>query len=133
VAIGLGAVFLGFTTVVIFRGVVRSPSVTTETLYGAITAYLLLGITWAWCYVLVEELQPGWFRSTVAADGHVAPPELTFLSFITLTSVGYGDVVPVSRHARSLAVLEAIAGQMYLAVFVARPVGMHGLPRRSGE
>jgi len=125
-AVAFGTVFLGFITVVIFRGVVQSRTVTTETLYGAITAYLLLGITWAWGYVLVEQLHPGAFRCASAADGRVVPPDLTFLSFITLTSVGYGDIVPVSRHARALAILEAVAGQMYLAVFVARLVGMHG-------
>ncbi len=132
-AVAFGTVFLGFMTVVIFRGVVQSPAVTTETLYGAVTAYMLLGITWAQGYLLVEMLHPGAFRSASAADGRVVPPDLTFLSFITLTSVGYGDIVPVSRHARALAILEAVAGQMYLAVFVARLVGMHGQhPRERG-
>jgi len=118
-----GLLFVVFVTSVIFRGVVMSPVVTTETLYGAITAYLFLGISWTWAYVLVELLHPGSFRS---ADGVVKPPDLTFLSFITLTSVGYGDILPVSPYARSLAILEAIAGQMYLAVFIARLVGLHG-------
>ena len=131
--VAFGILFLVFVTAVIFRGVIASPVVTTETLYGAITAYLLLGLTWAWTYGLVEQLHPGSFRSLVAADGRVFGPDFTFLSFITLTSVGYGDIVPVSGHAKSLAILEAITGQMYLAVFIARLVGLHGqaVPRTS--
>jgi hypothetical protein len=100
--------------------------VTTETLYGAVAAYLLLGLTWGWTYGLVGLLQPGSFRSLVKPDGRVEGPEYMFLSFITLTSVGYGDIVPVSAYARMLAILEAVAGQMYLAVFIARLVGLHG-------
>ena len=109
----------------IFRGVITSPEVTTETLYGAVTAYLLLGLTWGLAYALVERLYPGSFRSPVDTDG-LAGPVLMFFSFITLTSVGYGDIVPLGGHARSLAILEAITGQMYLAVFIARLVGIQG-------
>ncbi len=103
---------------------------TTETLYGAVAAYLQLGLTWGQSYVLVELLRPGSFRSMIDPGGSAAWPDLMFLSFITLTSVGYGDLVPVSGHARSLAMLEAITGQMYLAVFIARLVGLHGQRRK---
>ena len=123
--LGFGMLFLAYVTGVIFRGVVASGEVTRETLYGAITAYLSLGVTWAWAYALVEHVLPGSFRSLLVPDGRVAGPEFTFFSFITLTSVGYGDIVPVGGHARSLAILEAVAGVMYQAIFVARLVGLY--------
>jgi len=128
-----GILFLAFVTLVIFRGVVMSPEVSRETLYGAIAGYLLLGLTWAWAYGLVEQLRPGSFRSLVSPDVRLTGPEFTFLSFITLTSVGYGDIVPLGGHARSLAVLEAITGQMYLAIFMARLVGLYTQGSRPRE
>src|SRR5206468_6429646 len=101
-------------------------------LYGAVTAYLLLGLTWGLAYALVERLHPGSFRSPVDTDG-LAGPVLMFFSFITLTSVGYGDIVPLGGHARSLAILEAITGQMYLAIFMARLVGLYTQGSRPRE
>jgi hypothetical protein len=124
-----GILFSGFITAVIFRGVVTSAQVTRDALYGAITAYLMLGLTWAWSYGLVDQLWPGSFRSLTSADGHLVSSEYLFLSFVTLTSVGYGDIVPLGGHARSLAMLEAIAGQMYLAIFMARLVGLYSQRR----
>jgi amino acid transporter len=124
-AILFGLLFLVFVTVMILRGVLMSAAVTTDTLYGAVTGYLLLGLTWGWAYGLLDQFLPGSFRS-LTKEGRLVGPEFTFFSFITLTSVGYGDIIPVNAHARSLAVLEAITGQMYLAVFIARLVGLHG-------
>lgn len=124
-AIVFGLLFLAFVTAVIARDVVTDPVVSRETLYGAITTYLLLGLIWGWAYGLVERLHPGSFHSTVSPDGRIAGPEFVFLSFVTLTSVGYGDLVAVSGYARSLAIVEMVTGQMYLAVFVARLVGMY--------
>jgi Ion channel len=109
-AIVFGILFLAFVTAVIARDVVTTRDVTTETLNGAIATYLLLGLIWGWAYGLVEQLHPGSFRSSVSPDGRVAGPEFTFLSFVTLTSVGYGDLIPVSGYARVLAILEAVAG-----------------------
>ena len=121
-----GIVFLGFVTTVIFHGVVATEEVTTETLYGAVTGYLLLGLMWSEVYLLIEQLWPGSFKSLINPDGRLMGPDFAFFSFITLTSVGYGDIVPVGGHARSLAMLEAVAGQLYLAVFIARLVGLSG-------
>ncbi len=123
-----GILFFAFITAVIFHGVITSAEVTRDTLYGAITGYLMLGLTWAWAYGLIERLWPGSFRS-LTTEGPLVGPQFTFLSFITLTSVGYGDIVPISGQARSLAILEAIAGQMYLAIFMARLVGLYSQRR----
>ncbi len=118
--------FLGFVTAVIVRRVVLAREITIDTLYGAVTAYLFLGVTWGMAYGFVGQLEPGSFRSLVATDGRVAWPAFTFFSFITLTSVGYGDIVPSSGAARTLAMLEAITGVMYQALLIARLVGLHG-------
>ena len=117
-------VFLVFITAVIFRGVVTSHTVTRQTIYGAIAGHVLLGMTWALAYGLLEKLAPGSFPSVVK-DGLVTEPNFLFLSFITLTSVGYGDIVPLGEFARSLAILEAIAGVMFQAIFMARLVGLY--------
>ena len=90
--------------------------------------YLLaaqLGLVVLYPFIAGDRPRPG----LGGAFGRIAGREFIFLSFITLTSVGYGDIVPLSGHARSLAILEAIAGQMYLAVFIARLVGLHGQSR----
>ncbi len=121
--------FSAFVTAVIFHGVVTSVAVTRDTLFGAITGYLMLGLTWAWSYGLVDHMWPGSFRSAAGTVGPLVGPDYVFLSFITLTSVGYGDIVPLGGHARSLAMLEAIVGQMYLAIFMARLVGLYSQRR----
>lgn len=81
--------------------------------------------------MLVERFQPGSFRSS-SPDAALGGPEFTFPSFVTLTSVGYGDILPASGFARSLASLEAVAGQVYLAIFVARLVGLAGPRKETG-
>ena len=103
---------------------VGSHTVTRQTIYGAIAGYVLLAMTWALAYGLLEKLAPGSFPSVVK-DGLVTEPNFLFLSFITLTSVGYGDIVPLGEFARSLAILEAIAGVMFQAIFMARLVGLY--------
>jgi hypothetical protein len=97
--------------------------VTMEILSAALSGYLLLGILWAVVFALVLH------GNTHAIKG--LPPEarnasdLIYFSFTTLTTLGYGDIVGVSRIARALAVLEAVVGQVYLTVIIARLVGMH--------
>jgi hypothetical protein len=121
-------VLVAFFAIIILGYVLRSGRVTTDRIFAAICVYLLIGYAWTFAYVLVEELQPASF----IALSHAAPNDyvsrvlqMRYLSFITLTTVGYGDIVPHSPVARSLAVLEAIVGQIYLTVLVARLVGLH--------
>ncbi len=91
-------------------------------LQGAIAAYLLMGLGWAHAYVIFARNHP---QSFVTSDA--IPPTVagwTYFSFITLTTVGYGDIIPKAPVARMLAVAEALAGQLYLAVLVARLVAL---------
>lgn len=92
-----------------------------EVISAALVVYLLLGLMWAECYEIVVLLQPDSFKTGLE---HTHEESLYF-SFITLTTLGYGDITPISGIARSLAMLEGIIGQSYMAVLVARLVGMH--------
>lgn len=121
----LGVFFLGYVTCVFIYSIVSDPSVTTDILAGAVSAYLLIGITYGLAYGVIESLHPGSFRDTVEPGKHLAQSEYVFFSFVTLTTVGYGDIVPWGAHARSLVMIEAVTGIMYPAVLISRLVGMH--------
>lgn len=100
-----------------------------DAIFGAICGYLLLGIIWALVYGAVETSFPGSFTSatsskTAVVDGRLDRGVLSYFSFITLATVGYGDVTPCTPLARTLAWIEAVAGQFYLAILVAGLVGI---------
>ena len=104
--------------------VFSSRNVTWEVISAALVVYLLLGTIWSFGYTLTNLFIPGSFNISdhlVGQDG----PSYMYYSFITLTTVGYGDITPISGIARSLSMLEGIIGQTYMAVLVARLVGMH--------
>lgn len=108
--------------------VLRSGSVTADKIFAAVCVYMLIGYAWTFAYVLIDEYQPDSFTalSATAPNDYVARVlQLRYFSFSTLTTVGYGDIVPRSSTARTLASLEAIIGQIYLTVLVARLVGLH--------
>ena len=90
---------------------------------GAVAAYLLLGLVWGYAYQLVAALAPGAFANAVATPGQ--DHNLIYFSFVTLTTVGYGDVTPVHPAARSLALMEALTGQLYPAILLARLVTLY--------
>lgn len=98
---------------------------------GALCVFVLLGMCWANVYQLIERLAPGSFMIDyarygidTAADPFASVGLFTYYSFVTLTTVGYGDIVPASALARWLVWLQAVAGQFYMAVFVARLIGL---------
>ncbi|WP_367026046.1 ion channel [Methylococcus sp. ANG] len=99
--------------------------VSASLLYGAVSVYLLMGFTFANAHFLLETVAPGSYQCG-APQCHQDPvsPAYLYFSFVTLATVGYGDIVPLSRVAGMLAYMEAIAGQMYVAILVARLVGM---------
>jgi hypothetical protein len=101
----------------------RSGPVNVHRIQGAVAAYLLLGLTWAAAYELIAVSAAGSFTGAAAnaADSRV----WIYFSFVTLTTVGYGDVTPVHPAARSLALLEALTGQLYPAILLARLVSLH--------
>ena len=100
-----------------------------DAIFGAVCGYLLLGIIWSLLYSAAETASPGSFRlpETKRSPAVAARPDrgtFAYYSFITLATVGYGDVTPLTPLARTLAWMEAVAGQFYLAVLVAGLVGL---------
>ncbi len=121
-------VLILYFCVTILNYVLRGAEITLDKIFAAVCVYLLIGYAWTFAYALVDGLQPGSFfaLSPVSPDNYVARVlEMRYFSFMTLTTVGYGDLVPRSATARTLASLEAITGQIYLMVLVARLVGLH--------
>jgi voltage-gated potassium channel len=134
------AAYLLLLYVICVSAVLRREQITRDTVLGAICGYILIAYVFAFGYAALGDVRPTSFSSTVvlpdydgARIGH-GTPELLYYSFVTLTTVGYGDIIPANRAARSLAVLEMLAGQLYLAGFVARLVGvMAARPPRPGD
>jgi len=113
-----------YTTFRIFMHIIKSREVTAEILFASICVYILIGLTWATLYVMAEILYPGSFIDSSGQALHDGPDYL-FFSYTTLTTVGYGNIEAVTDQARSIASLEAIVGQLYLTIMVARLVGLH--------
>ena len=123
------ALFLAFTVGVIVRATLTERRVTWDTIVGAFCGYLLIGVIWTELYCAVEVAEPGSFAvPAVNADSlkhRVRRREvLEYFSFVTLTTIGYGDITPLTPAARGLACFEAVCGQLYLAVLVAGLVGI---------
>jgi hypothetical protein len=127
----LDVVFLALVVGAILAHVFKSTHITRETIAGAVCAYLLIGAVYAHLFSILENVSPGAFAyisiETETASGSEPIRErsdrFTYFSFVTLTTLGYGDITPVTRPAKNLSVLEAVFGQLYLAVLIARLVG----------
>ena len=119
----LTILFLVLVAMLILSHVLKAERVSREKIFGALSVYLLLGVIWAFLFLFVDFLVPGSFR--YGQDGALTGVEMVYYSFVTLTTLGYGDIVPISPSARALATLEAVTGQLFLTVLVARLVGLH--------
>ena len=125
--VSVSVLFAGHLCAVLFllvKSLFSAPTLTFDSILGAVCGYLFLGLGWAVLYSLIEGFRPGSFEISpkLVTGGEPArplPQVLTYFSFVTLTTVGYGDISPVSPATRTLAWIEAITGQFYLAVIVA--------------
>jgi len=132
---GAGAMILAFALLLalLLAAVYRAGPITRYRLYGAIAAYGLLGLLWAYLYLLVELAAPGALHfpdpTGVGLDLPRIQADVVYFSFATLTTLGYGDIVPVHAFARSMAVLEALTGQLFIATLIAHLVSQRGSPR----
>ena len=118
-----GSAYFALIAVTILIFIFTTRSVNGEIISAALVVYLLLGVLWGFGYNLIDLLHPGSFN----VPDHFTRTEgssYMYYSFITLTTIGYGDITPISGMARSLSMLEGIIGQSYMAVLVARLVGM---------
>lgn len=122
-----GMLLLGLVAVEFLRFILRAPRVTAQVLEAGISTYLVFGLLWTLAYMLVGQVDPDAFTfSGESSAGHSMDSfNALYYSFVTLTTMGYGDIVPVSRAARMLAVSEATTGVMYMSILIARLVGMY--------
>jgi len=119
--------FLFLTCGLLLKDIVlRSKEVTRDVIIGAVNVYLMVGVAFACTYALIEFLQPGSFTGMEKLiDSPNSQLFFLYFSFITLTTLGYGDISPLTPVGMSTAYIEAIFGQLYLAILVARLVAMY--------
>jgi len=125
--------FFSVTTVSILKHVIEYNRVSSDKIYGAVSAYILVAIIMAMLYTMIEISEPNSFyfaQGIQHTDGAISAHRLYFseflyFSFTTITTLGYGDIIPISKIAKSLTSIEAVAGQLYVAVLIARLVGLH--------
>ena len=106
------------------RFAIKATRVDSERLYAALSAYLLAGIYLGLLYWVLEQMKPGTFSFT----GEFSQASAIYFSFVTLATLGYGDIVPRADIARSIAIVEGVGGQLFLAVLVARLVSLYSKP-----
>jgi hypothetical protein len=99
--------------------------VTFDRILGAIALYVLIGVVWAEAYQLIDLQAPDAYAGIARGSASLDRSSWIYFSFVTLTTVGYGDITPVAHVARSLAILEALIGQLYPAIVLARLVSLH--------
>jgi hypothetical protein len=119
-----GIAFFGLTIVVILKIIFSRDEIEGDLIAGAAVVYLLIAIIWTHAFRLIELMHPGSFTLAESQTMDYAAPFL-YYSFVTMTTLGYGDIFPVTTAAKSFAILEAIIGQLYLVIMVAWLVGVH--------
>lgn len=130
-ALGMGGVLLLFAPLVIARHIATHTTVTGETILGAICVYLLYGMSFAFVFILVGVGSPSGFFG-IGQQGNTTSNYL-FFSYTTLTTVGYGNLVPATQLGQTLAMLEALSGQIFLVIAVARLVALWGRRNPNAE
>ena len=133
----VGSMFLAMTIYVVMRAVLKADRIRGDTVRGAICVYLMIGYMWANFYSIVELTAPGSFNFPDYARptaGSVIP-EYTFgyYSFVTLTTLGYGDITPISYRARTLSWMEAVVGVAFMATTIAFLISQVVVDRREGR
>lgn len=120
------AIYYGFAIGALLAYVLRDDVATTDELFAVVCMYILLAMMWACVYWVVKFFEPEAFfvNPQNNPDGRVTWWDLLYFSFTTLTSVGFGEITPATSHARSLVMVEQIAGVMYIALLVARLTAM---------
>jgi hypothetical protein len=126
-----GLLLIAFVVAHLLRFVLRAPSVSLEVLCASVSAYLMLGLLWTMAYWLVAAMNPAAFalNTTTGVKESMQGFNALYFSLITLSTVGYGDITPVSKVARMLSAMEAVTGLLYVAVLIARLVALYSTPK----
>ena len=119
------ALFLVIAITHTFRRIATDPGISANRIVGAIAVYLLMGVLWAVAYKITELVWPGSFGGFDPGQAYEWASEWHYFSFVTMTTLGYGDILPLSPIARVLAYMQAIVGQLYIAILVAGLVGAY--------
>ncbi|RLA36101.1 MAG: hypothetical protein DRR15_05715 [Gammaproteobacteria bacterium] len=118
--------FLLLATSQAMQQIAKGNNISANRIVGAICVYLMLGVIWALSYALLEAVVPGSFKGLTEQTASASwNPDWVYFSFVTLSTLGYGDITPMTYSARALSYFEAIVGQFYLAVLVAGLVGAY--------
>jgi len=134
ISTGINCLFLIYAALIILKRIMSRQDITSQTIMASLCVYLILGYIWAFIYSMFESIQPGSFyiNHSLFADPPTNRQHLFsqlyyffYFSFTTLTTLGFGDILPSSSWTRVLTSLEAMVGQLYLVVLVSRLVGMH--------
>lgn len=121
---GFNAAFYAFTIANLLHYVLHREGMTADKLYGAVAAYLMIAIMWAFLHGVLQYFYPGAYLS-LGKIKVLDFSELMFFSFTVLTTAGFGDITPAVIQSRFLTILEAVAGVMYVAVLIARLTGVY--------
>ena len=124
--------YLILLTVVVMRHVYKEGPITYSRVQGAVAAYVLIGLVWAAIYSLLELQLPGSFLLSPSAPLHTSryrDTGFTYFSFVTLTTLGYGDITPIHPAARMFVIIEALIGQLFPATLLARLVSLQSTVR----
>ena len=120
--------FIGFVIILLIKFIINEKETTKEVIFAAVVVYLLMAMMWAYLYMILAYFYPG---SLSISEGSSRDTfQYIYFSFVTITTLGYGDIAPLTHKAGSLVILEAVVGQIYLVVVVAWLVGMY-VSRRS--
>lgn len=125
--------FLGLATFNNLRQVAAGNDISLNRIIGAICVYLTLGVMWSIAFSILEGTNPGSFAGLNVADGGDWESDWIYFSFVTITTLGYGDILPLTTTARSLALFEAIVGQFYIAILVAGLVSAYISAKATGK
>ena len=120
----LGIFLLSTLGVMVLSQIFREGPITRQRVQGSIVIYLLLGLIWAEAFMLAAHLDSKSFTGNLGTGRNAVLADLTYYSFVTLTTIGYGDIAPASLATRALANVEGLIGQLFPAILIARLVSM---------
>lgn len=129
-------IFLCYISFFIIRFIFATKQINLDMIFAAICLYMYIGLIWTFIYLIVEASHPGSFSFAAELPGdpegliHTLRNSLSYFSYVTLSTLGYGDVTPLTRLARVWAILETLIGQFYLALVIARLIGLYIADRR---
>lgn len=131
----ISLVFMGLLIYELMRFVLRAPTIDREVVSAAISSYICMGLLWAFAYILVSKVTPGSFASFGQPVASLDPYDAFYFSFTTLITIGFGDITPLARVPKMLAILEGMTGMFFVVTLISSLVAMYGStrPARSGH